>query len=491
MTRHSRNQAASGRTVLCVDDQVDFLDSLRLLLERDGHRVLTASDGSSALKVLEQERIDLLLLDYLMPGISAEEVVAGIRDPTLQVVLLTGYASERPPRELLERMDIQGYCDKGRGPEEILLWTSLALRHGDALRRLHDLTGVLHQILSSCVPHDEALSLEIELALLLERVAATLHLDSALVALAPPPALHVPPSPLEEESSSGVVTPDVLDVVAACGRWRAGVPLSDLFDPDCVESLLEIGLDEGGTGPQRIGVLPLRIEGKWLGSFCFEPAPLHGSPEDELLQFVAGQISQRCESNRGSAIDPVTGLQSRRFWEQLALRELRQAFRFRHPTSLIRIVPTAMPQLRQTAPMQADAANHIAGRFLRTILKGADLAGRGDHDELLLLLSHTDLRGAVRLAGILHSHLEDLTPAFRELATSLRFRVGISSLDPQSIPSGQPSHSPLPVDFFASALRTLERRADEAADPPPGEELPNLRIHARTHWPAPGFEPGA
>src|SRR5207244_5220520 len=64
----SRRQVkSSGRTVLVVDDQVETLSSVRMLLEREGHRVLTAEGGPQALELLAREPVQLLLVDYFMP----------------------------------------------------------------------------------------------------------------------------------------------------------------------------------------------------------------------------------------------------------------------------------------------------------------------------------------------------------------------------------------------------------------------------------------
>src|SRR6476660_10339717 len=130
MTRRAKAEQASGYTVLLVDDNPDYLQATRLLLERDGHEVLTATNGTEALTLLPQHKVDLLLLDYFMPGMTGEQVVTEIRkfDPYVQVILQTGYASEQPPRELLRRLNIQGYYDKTEGPQQLLLWTTVGLK---------------------------------------------------------------------------------------------------------------------------------------------------------------------------------------------------------------------------------------------------------------------------------------------------------------------------------------------------------------------------
>ena len=65
-----------------------------------------------------------------MPGITGDEVVAQLRqfNTHVQVILQTGYASEQLPREMLRRLDIQGYHDKSEGPEKLLLWADVGLK---------------------------------------------------------------------------------------------------------------------------------------------------------------------------------------------------------------------------------------------------------------------------------------------------------------------------------------------------------------------------
>ena len=138
MRRKRNDLGSSPYTILVVDDQTDTLESVRLLLEREGHRVFTAASGAQALDLLERERFQLALVDYLMPRMRGDELVARIRaiDPTIQVILQTGYAGERPPRDMLRRLDIHGYHDKAEGPEKLLLWVDVALKAYAQLERV-------------------------------------------------------------------------------------------------------------------------------------------------------------------------------------------------------------------------------------------------------------------------------------------------------------------------------------------------------------------
>src|SRR5689334_19742825 len=98
MTRKNKTSAASGYTILLVDDSPEYLEATRFLLEHEGHLVLTAENGADTLDIVKENKVDVLLLDYYMPGMTGEEVVVALREfnPTLQIILQTGYASEQP-----------------------------------------------------------------------------------------------------------------------------------------------------------------------------------------------------------------------------------------------------------------------------------------------------------------------------------------------------------------------------------------------------------
>src|SRR5438034_766152 len=74
-----RHIEPSGRTILVVDDQVETLTSVRMLLEREGHRVLTADSGAGALTLLASEPVHLMLVDYFMPVMNGEELIRHVR----------------------------------------------------------------------------------------------------------------------------------------------------------------------------------------------------------------------------------------------------------------------------------------------------------------------------------------------------------------------------------------------------------------------------
>ncbi len=81
--------------VLVVDDEQGIVESLRILLRREGYEVFTALDGKEALGILRRERLDLVLTDIRMPGTSGLDILSFVRqaDPDMPVILMTAQAS--------------------------------------------------------------------------------------------------------------------------------------------------------------------------------------------------------------------------------------------------------------------------------------------------------------------------------------------------------------------------------------------------------------
>jgi len=85
-------------TVLVIDDEEDVREVVRAILERRGMTVLTAEDGRRGVELFREhaERVDAVLLDINMPGLSGEAVLRELRAirPGVRVILSTGYSAQ-------------------------------------------------------------------------------------------------------------------------------------------------------------------------------------------------------------------------------------------------------------------------------------------------------------------------------------------------------------------------------------------------------------
>jgi CheY-like chemotaxis protein len=91
--------------VLCVDDDPYLLETVKLLLEKNGFAVLTAANGEQALVAFQTSVVDLVLVDHEMPGMHGDQVAAEIKklNPGVPIVLHSGSLS--PPQEALNTTD--------------------------------------------------------------------------------------------------------------------------------------------------------------------------------------------------------------------------------------------------------------------------------------------------------------------------------------------------------------------------------------------------
>lgn len=82
------------RRILVVDDEPFVCDAVRMMLTSDGHIVETANSGQEALSLLDNHEFDVIVADYVMPGMRGDQLAAAVkaRAPNLPVIIITAYA---------------------------------------------------------------------------------------------------------------------------------------------------------------------------------------------------------------------------------------------------------------------------------------------------------------------------------------------------------------------------------------------------------------
>jgi two-component system, response regulator YesN len=115
-----------NRTVLVVDDEPKTRNGLQRMLESWGSgsvRILTASDGEEAFRMIEQTSIDLLITDIRMPLISGLRLVDRIREssdrPMPTVILISGYAEFEYAHKAIE-LGVANYLLKPIGKDKLI-----------------------------------------------------------------------------------------------------------------------------------------------------------------------------------------------------------------------------------------------------------------------------------------------------------------------------------------------------------------------------------
>lgn len=111
------------KTILLADDEANLRLLVRTTLSDPRFRILEASDGKVALELAKAETPDVIVLDWMMPGLSGIEVAAELREDPLTrgipIIMLTA-RGQKSDREQAERLEISSYLVKPFSPLELL-----------------------------------------------------------------------------------------------------------------------------------------------------------------------------------------------------------------------------------------------------------------------------------------------------------------------------------------------------------------------------------
>jgi phosphate regulon transcriptional regulator PhoB len=123
------------KSILVVDDEKDIVALVAYNLEQEGYRVLAAADGEKALTVIKNERLDLVILDLMLPGIKGLDICRIIRRQPetewLPVIMLTAKGEDLDKVIGLE-MGADDYITKPFSVRELVARVRAVLRRGEA-----------------------------------------------------------------------------------------------------------------------------------------------------------------------------------------------------------------------------------------------------------------------------------------------------------------------------------------------------------------------
>lgn len=111
--------------ILCIEDDLDMIDYIKLILGKAGYEVIGAVGGAAGLQAMRQEQPDLILLDLMMPEIDGAEVLLKKKeDPAIRdipVIALTALDSPFDQIMWLARTDLQDFIVKSKLPRRELI----------------------------------------------------------------------------------------------------------------------------------------------------------------------------------------------------------------------------------------------------------------------------------------------------------------------------------------------------------------------------------
>jgi DNA-binding response OmpR family regulator len=124
----------AGKKILVVEDEADILHLVTLYLEKEGFRLYTAGTGVQALKLVKEERPDLIILDLMLPELDGLEVCKKIRmnadTAMIPILMLTAKAEESDTVIGLE-LGADDYVTKPFSPKALVARVKALLRRMD------------------------------------------------------------------------------------------------------------------------------------------------------------------------------------------------------------------------------------------------------------------------------------------------------------------------------------------------------------------------
>ena len=117
-----------GKRVLVVDDDVKTVELVKLYLDRDGYRVLSAYDGVEALRLARESHPDLIVLDLMLPGIDGLELCSILRNESdVPIIMLTAKTTDQDKLTGLN-LGADDYVTKPFSPRELAARVRVILR---------------------------------------------------------------------------------------------------------------------------------------------------------------------------------------------------------------------------------------------------------------------------------------------------------------------------------------------------------------------------
>ena len=115
-------------TVLVCDDDKEIVEAIEIYLSQEGYRILKAYDGEQALKVLNEEKVDLLVIDVMMPRLDGIRATLKIREKMSLPIIILSAKSEDSDKILGLNIGADDYVTKPFNPLELVARVKAQLR---------------------------------------------------------------------------------------------------------------------------------------------------------------------------------------------------------------------------------------------------------------------------------------------------------------------------------------------------------------------------
>ncbi|WP_148861355.1 ATPase, T2SS/T4P/T4SS family [Marinobacter fonticola] len=123
--------------ILIVDDEPNILSALRRVFARENYAMLFASSGEEALSIMEKEPVELIMTDFMMPGMNGSELLQQVRErwPTTIRLMLTGHANTDAVMGSIREGAVYRFLLKPWNDDDLRLTMALALEQYELIQQ--------------------------------------------------------------------------------------------------------------------------------------------------------------------------------------------------------------------------------------------------------------------------------------------------------------------------------------------------------------------
>ena len=371
-----------ARTILVVDDEPSIVQTLAGILQDEGFEVLTASDGETALQVVEEESPDLVFLDISLPGMDGLEVLQQLKEhqPLLPVVMVSAFGNVENAVKAT-RLGAYDFIEKPPHADKIILTVRNALE----MTRLAEENLQLRR---RAVPTEEIIGQSQIMQQLREQVRIVAPTNAWVL--------------ITGENGTGKEL-----VARAIHRFskRSGKPFVEVNCAAIPEELIEselFGHEKGaftGATTKRRGKFDQAHEGTL---FLDEIADMSLKTQAKVLRILQEQRFERVGGSRPIQVDVrVVAATNKNLEELISRGQFREDLYYR-----INVIPIAVPSLKE----RAEDIPLLIEYFLKEFARENNSPQKIMTPEAVEVLRHQAWHGNIReLKNFVH-RLAILTP---------------------------------------------------------------------------------
>jgi len=329
--------------ILIVDDEIGILDALSAILQDEGYNVLTVSSGNEALKSIQDNDINLVLLDVRLPDIDGVEVLRKLKEiePDIPVIMISGNATIRIAVEST-KLGAYDFIEKPFFPAEKIDKMMITIRQAIERQQLEQENKAFR-------------SRELQKYAMVGRSPATLRLYEQILKAAPSKGRVL----ITGENGTGK------ELVARAIHHQSNRSSGYFVEINCAaipQELIEselFGHEKGsftGAGNRRIGKFELANGGTL---FLDEIGDMSLSAQSKVLRAIEEGEIQRIGGTRTIKLDVrIIAATNKNLEKEIEKGQFRQDLYYR-----LNVIPIAVPPLRERKEDVPVLAQHFLEQF--------------------------------------------------------------------------------------------------------------------------------